>query len=83
MPLEAADLVRLLVEDPKQRLGYNGVEEIKAHAFFEGVDWSRVWEMTPPVPVEITRQEGDSEDEQDFLEIAPTEASHGHVRVSR
>ena len=84
MPLEAADLVRrFLVEDPKQRLGYNGVEEIKAHAFFEGVDWSRVWEMTPPVPVEITRQEGDSEDEQDFLEIAPTEASHGHVRVSR
>jgi hypothetical protein len=38
---DAADLLPLLLtDDPTRRLGSDGVGEIKAHAFFSGVDWS-------------------------------------------
>ncbi|PIA55663.1 hypothetical protein AQUCO_00700166v1 [Aquilegia coerulea] len=40
MSYEAQDLVnRLLILDPGQRLGANGALEVKAHAFFRGVNW--------------------------------------------
>lgn len=39
---QAADLIRKLVTDPKDRLGVNGVEEIKAHPFFAGINWSKL-----------------------------------------
>ena len=81
--LEAADLVqRLLVEDPKQRLGSGptGADEIKNHPFFQGVDWAAVREMVPPKCVEVTREAEDEEEETDFLEIAPTQANLSHVR---
>ncbi|KAI8851333.1 kinase-like domain-containing protein [Chytridium lagenaria] len=43
------DLVtKLLILEPKERLGFNGAEEIQAHPFFQGVDWS---EDTPPFEV--------------------------------
>jgi serine/threonine protein kinase len=36
----ALDLLRkLLSYDPKQRLGYNGADEVKWHPFFDGIDW--------------------------------------------
>jgi hypothetical protein len=37
--------------DPKKRLGAQGVEEIKQHNFFEGVDWKAVMNkaLRPPV----------------------------------
>ena len=40
---EAVDLVRkLLIVHTDQRLGaINGVEEIKAHAFFRDIDWQK------------------------------------------
>jgi hypothetical protein len=31
-----------LVADPRERLGINGVEEIKAHPFFAGIQWSKL-----------------------------------------
>ena len=33
------DLIRRLIAEPSERLGINGVQEIKAHPFFFGVDW--------------------------------------------
>lgn len=39
-PTVARDFVeKLLVKDPAQRLGHNGAAEIKAHRFFEGINW--------------------------------------------
>lgn len=36
--------------DPNQRLGANGVEEIKQHPFFASIDWDRLahLEVKPP-----------------------------------
>ncbi|XVE94740.1 hypothetical protein REPUB_Repub02eG0035200 [Reevesia pubescens] len=40
MSYEAQDLInRFLIHDPNQRLGANGSAEVKAHAFFNGVNW--------------------------------------------
>jgi len=48
--LAKAMLVGLLQRDPAQRLGANGAEEVKAHAFLAGTDWA-AWaarEAPPP-----------------------------------
>jgi serine/threonine protein kinase len=34
---------RLLDKNPKKRLGANGVQEIKDHKYFKGIDWDRVF----------------------------------------
>ena len=41
----------LLHKEPSQRLGANGMDEIKSHAFFRGVDWAAVerQEVRPPM----------------------------------
>jgi serine/threonine protein kinase len=41
---------RLLQFDPNKRLGRKGVDEIKHHAFFDGIDWEKVVrkEYEPP-----------------------------------
>ena len=36
---------RLLVLDPQQRLGANGVQEVKQHEFFANVDWNTVYTL--------------------------------------
>ncbi|CAL9728241.1 serine/threonine-protein kinase Rim15p [Monosporozyma unispora] len=42
---EAKDLIlKLLVLDPKKRLGADGVEEIKRHPYLKDVDWDHVYE---------------------------------------
>lgn len=42
---EAKDLIlKLLVLDPKKRLGSKGVEEIKNHPYLKDVDWKNVYE---------------------------------------
>lgn len=40
--------LRKLIADPKERLGVNGVEEIKAHPFFIGINWSRLRDKKSP-----------------------------------
>lgn len=45
---ELDDLLRkLLVVDLDKRLGARGVQELKMHPFFEGVDWSDLSKMKP------------------------------------
>lgn len=31
-----------MLKQPKDRLGYNGCEEIKEHPFFENIDWVKL-----------------------------------------
>ena len=48
----AMDLIHaLLHKEPSQRLGANGMDEIKSHAFFRGVDWAAIerQEVRPPM----------------------------------
>jgi serum/glucocorticoid-regulated kinase 2 len=43
IPPSAKDiLTKLLNRNPKQRLGANGVSEIKAHPFFDCIDWAKL-----------------------------------------
>jgi len=40
-PDDAKDMImRLLHQNPLERLGTGGVHEVKQHIFFEGVDWN-------------------------------------------
>ena len=48
----ATDLLKRLLCDAENRLGRGGVAEIKAHPFFEGVDWDNMLAVKAPwVPV--------------------------------
>ncbi|KAH8805439.1 protein kinase [Xylogone sp. PMI_703] len=35
-------LIELLNREPKHRIGYNGIVEIKRHPFFHGIDWQKL-----------------------------------------
>jgi len=51
MNTECKDFLRsLLIRDPNLRLGYNGVDEIKAHQYFQNIDWVKLdkKELDPP-----------------------------------
>lgn len=45
---ESEDLIRRLLTFAERRLGRNGAEEIKAHPFFRGVDWSAIRDFSAP-----------------------------------
>lgn len=45
---EAEDLIRRLLTSQDQRLGRGGADEIKAHPFFRGVDWSSIRQYSAP-----------------------------------
>jgi len=48
---EARDLIERLLCEQENRLGINGVEEIKAHPFFKGVDWNNLrMQRAPFIP---------------------------------
>jgi serine/threonine kinase 38 len=41
-------LITKLLSDKNKRLGINGINEIKAHPFFNGLDWNNLRKETPP-----------------------------------
>jgi serine/threonine protein kinase/DNA-binding response OmpR family regulator len=54
----ARDLMeRLMCTDPKERLGSRGMEEIKAHPFFEGIDWQDIVSKEGPFVPQISDPE--------------------------
>ncbi|NXX56403.1 ST38L kinase, partial [Scopus umbretta] len=50
---KAKDLILRFCIDSENRIGSNGVEEIKSHPFFEGVDWGHIRERPAAIPIEI------------------------------
>lgn len=59
MGLEIHSLITSFLErDPKKRLGYNGISEIKGHKFFKNVEWEKVGKIEPywiPSPSRISQ----------------------------
>ncbi|KAK6151829.1 hypothetical protein DH2020_014464 [Rehmannia glutinosa] len=52
--IEAVDLITKLLEvEESARLGSQGIDSIKAHPWFDGIDWKRLAERTFPVPHDI------------------------------
>ena len=45
---EAEDLICKLINNPNERLGLKGADEIKKHPFFKGVDWDNIRNTKAP-----------------------------------
>lgn len=57
-PKEAIDLIeKLLVIDPKKRLGANGAEEVMNHPFFKDVDWVNLRKIRPHFVPELNDED--------------------------
>ena len=46
-------MIRKLISEPENRLGSNGMTEIKAHPFFAGVDWDNIRSSKTPFVPEV------------------------------
>ena len=50
---EAENFILRMVSPPETRLGIHGVEEIKKHPFFRGIDWDNIRKMKAPFIPEL------------------------------
>jgi len=66
----ASDIIRRLIADPQDRLGRNGVQEIKSHPFFYGLDWASLRAIDPPYRPEV-KSEIDTSNFDKFEEKEP------------
>ena len=76
LPEDAKDLIRkLLVLDPKQRLGYNEFqsqyEPIRNHPFFKGIDWEKL--PLQPIPKLTPFLPAVEERDRKLAEVKPTD----------
>ncbi|KAE8214196.1 hypothetical protein CF327_g2370 [Tilletia walkeri] len=77
----ARDLMeRLMCTDPQQRLGAKGANEVKAHPFFEGIDWNNVAAGEGPFVPQVTDPE--STDYFDLRGAAFQEFTDEEVRIT-
>ena len=50
---EAENFILRMVSPPETRLGIHGVEEIKRHPYFKGIDWNNIRKMKAPFIPEL------------------------------
>ncbi|CAL0310315.1 unnamed protein product [Lupinus luteus] len=72
---EAKDLISKLLCNVNQRLGSNGAAEIKAHSFFEGTEWDKLYQMEAAFLPEVN-------DELDTQNFEKFEESDNHTQSS-
>eukprot|EP00252_Welwitschia_mirabilis_P023878 TRINITY_DN6875_c0_g1_i1.p1 TRINITY_DN6875_c0_g1~~TRINITY_DN6875_c0_g1_i1.p1 ORF type:complete len:525 (-),score=110.86 TRINITY_DN6875_c0_g1_i1:259-1833(-) len=70
LSLEAKDLICKLLCDVDHRLGSNGAHEIKAHPWFAGIVWDKLYEMEAAYKPEVNG-ELDTQNFEKFDEIEP------------
>ncbi|GAA0155283.1 non-receptor serine/threonine protein kinase [Lithospermum erythrorhizon] len=70
LSLEAKDLINKLLCHVNQRLGANGAHEIKAHPFFKGIDWERIYDIEAAFIPEVN----DDLDTQNFEKFEESES---------
>ncbi|KAK6164476.1 hypothetical protein DH2020_001340 [Rehmannia glutinosa] len=75
LSLEAKDLISKLLCSVNQRLGSNGADEIKAHSWFNGVDWDNIYHMEAAFIPEV-------KDELDTQNFEKFEESEHHNQTS-
>jgi serine/threonine kinase 38 len=63
---ESEDLIRRLIENPDKRLGARGVDEIKNHPFFKGVNWETFANTAKPPHRPNLKSETDVSNFDDF-----------------
>jgi serine/threonine kinase 38 len=62
-----------MITDTEVRLGRNGAEEIKAHPFFNGFEWSGIRQRKAPYQPKV-QSEISNENFDHFEEEEPSEA---------
>ena len=73
MTPETRDIIEKLLErNPKKRLGFNGVGEVKSHPFFKGVDWDTLKARKAPFVVSPSLR---------LSQMSPNKVSIGRVEA--
>lgn len=80
---EAADLLKRFMCDADDRLGSKGVEEIKAHPFFRGVDWNNMRTGGPSKYAQLHLKDDDTSRFDKFDEEEPFYPRDDDVRKAR
>lgn len=70
----AKDFIKRLLCDVDHRLGTRGIDEIKAHPFFRGINWNTLYQSTAPYRPALEHEL----DTQNFEQYEDTEGSKHH-----
>lgn len=70
LSVEAKDLISRLLCNVEQRLGTRGTYEIKAHPWFTGIQWEKLYQMEAAFIPEVNA-ELDTQNFEKFEELAP------------
>lgn len=77
---------QLLQKDPTKRLGTNGIDEVRSHSWFTGVNWTYVLEKRyePPFHVKLGKDNGVQNFDKMFTTTDPEslEVSDNHARFT-
>ena len=71
----AKDFIKRLLCDVDDRLGTHGIDELKQHPFFKGINWNSLYESTAPYRPALQHEL----DTQNFEQYDDDEMNGGRV----